>query len=72
LPQFAQWLYLLFDAVAATAVVLALMVAWLSSGHGKRLAVLFGVLASSGLLELARAYVNSASGAAAGSSEGRA
>jgi hypothetical protein len=40
-------------AIAAGAVVFLLAAAWLSSAHGKRLAVLFGVLAVPALLQLA-------------------
>jgi hypothetical protein len=46
----------LLGATAAAAVVLLLAAAWLSSAHGKRLAVLFGVLAFPALLQLADTY----------------
>jgi hypothetical protein len=46
----------LLAAAAAAAVVLLILAAWLSSAHGKRLAVLFGVLAFPALLELAEYY----------------
>jgi hypothetical protein len=46
----------LLGAAAAAAVVLLVLAAWLSSAHGKRLAVLFGVLAFPALLELAEYY----------------
>jgi hypothetical protein len=55
----------LFDAVAAGAVMLALVLAWLISAHGKRLAVLFGVLAFSALLQLAESYLYGPGGLAA-------
>jgi hypothetical protein len=43
-------------ATAAAVVMLLLLAAWLSSPHGKRLAVLFGVLAFPALLKLAEYY----------------
>ena len=43
----------LLAAAAAAAVVLLLLTAWLSSAHGKRLAMLFGMLAFPALLQLA-------------------
>jgi hypothetical protein len=46
----------LLAAAAAAAVVLLLLTAWLSSAHGKRLAVLFGVLAFPALLQVAEYY----------------
>lgn len=46
----------LLAAPAAAVVVLLLLAAWLSSAHGKRLAVLFGVLAFPALLQLAQFY----------------
>jgi hypothetical protein len=63
---FAQaWLLHLFDASAAGAVVLALVLVWLSSAHGKRLAVLFGVLSFAALLQLAESYFDGPGGLAA-------
>ena len=46
----------LLASTAAAVVVLQLLAAWLSSTHGKRLAVLFGVLAFPALLQLAEYY----------------
>jgi hypothetical protein len=46
-------LFALIAATAAAAVVLLLLATWLSSAHGKRLALLFGVLAFPALLQLA-------------------
>jgi hypothetical protein len=46
----------LIGATAAAAVVLLILAAWLSSAHGKRLAVLFGVLAFPALMKLAEYY----------------
>jgi hypothetical protein len=43
-------------AAAAATVVLLLVAAWLSSAHGKRMAVLFGVLAFPALLQVAEIY----------------
>jgi hypothetical protein len=56
------WLLHLFDAAAMAAVVLALVVAWLSSPLGKRLAMLFGVLAFSASLELVETYFSGPGG----------
>jgi len=60
-----QWLFHLFDAAAAAAVVVALVVAWLCSAQGKRMAVLFGLVAFSGLLELGEVRVYGSTGLAA-------
>ena len=56
-PQGGPSFYNLVAAATTAAVVLALVAAWLSSAHGKRLAVLFGVVAFSALLELALQYL---------------
>jgi hypothetical protein len=50
------WLYDLLSGTAMAAIVLGLVAAWLSSAHGKRLAVLFGVLAFAALLELGELF----------------
>jgi hypothetical protein len=55
-------LFHLLNAAAAAAVVLGLVVMWLSSAHGKRLAVLFGVVSFSALLQLAESAFYGPSG----------
>jgi hypothetical protein len=52
-----QSVYHLFAAATTAAVVLAPVAAWLSSSHGKRLAVIFGVVAFSAFLQLAEQYL---------------
>jgi hypothetical protein len=54
--QIRSSLLALLAAAAAAAVVLLLLAAWLTSAQGKRLAVLFGVLAFPALLQLAEYY----------------
>jgi len=49
--------FYLFAVATTAAVVLALVAAWLGSAHGKRLAVLFGVVAFSAFLQLAQQYL---------------
>jgi hypothetical protein len=53
----AQSVFYLFAVAATAAVALALVAAWLSSAHGKRLAVAFGVVAFSAFLQAAQQYL---------------
>jgi hypothetical protein len=52
----------LLDASAGAAVVLSLAAAWLSSAHGKRMAVLFGVPAFAAVLDLTAQYFDGSGG----------